>query len=363
MIYRRSTRRSILALAATAVSIAALAALPAGAQTRTLTAEQVRCNGDQLAELAARTRVERPEGAGTKSIGVSYTFASRFGDLSGLAYTQQFHRDGRVAGTPEHHLWFSGNSHEVRMLRNPARPPLPALSLTRNALNSDLVPAGNPDRFEVLIDPTLAGANGGSTPVQGLLRLDNLEGPAGLATSAKPGRGLLGIVGSCHDRFTDADVHVFALLAKTLRAFPFDAEGDSRDSVMTIYRDAASAPAGGGTSAIYRIDVLPLGSGRGPELRASFTFEVEISDAGRLGHARLSALPVCSGGQTADCTEAGASAMVVLSEPVIPGEYWSMTPGTPSACTRDLLGLPGCGPWVELELGELLAGTTWLQVR
>lgn len=362
MTYRRSTP-ALVAAAATIAALTALPALPAAAQTRALTAEQVRCNGDQLAELAARTRVERPAGPGTKSIGVAYTFASRFGDLAGLAYTQQFFRDGRVAETPEHHLWFSGNSHEVRMLRNPARPPLPALSLTRNALNSDLVGAGHPDRFEVLIDPTLAGGSGGSSPVAGLLRLDNLEGPAGLATSAKPGRGLLGVVGSCHDRFTDADVHVFALLAKTLRAFPFDEEGDSRDSVMTLYRDASSAPAGAGTSALYRIDVLPLGGDGGSMARASFTFEVEISDTGRLGHARLAALPVCSGGQTTACTEAGASAMLVLSEPVVPSEYWSMTPGTPSACTRDLLGLPGCGPWVELELGELLAGTTWLQVR
>lgn len=362
------TFRSILALAAAALSVAALPVVPATAQTRPLTSEQVRCNGDQLAALAARTRIARPGGGDSKSIGVAYTFASRFGDLSGLAYTQQFFRDGQIAETPEHHLWFSGNSHEVKMLRNPARPPLPALGLTRNALNSDLVGAGHPDRFGVLIDPTLNGPSGGAasdgTPAQALLHLDNLDGPTGRATTTKPGRGLLGIVGSCHDRFSDADVHVFALLAKTLRAYPFDQRGESMDSVMAIYRDESSEPAAGGTAAVYRIDVhsTDLRTGAEPR-RASFTFEVEISAGGRLGNARLAALPACGGGLTADCTDPGASAMLVLSEPVVPGAFWSMTPATPSACTADLLGIPGCGSWVELGLEEILAGTAWLQVR
>lgn len=346
-------RRSTLAAVAIAVTIAVL---PAGAQTRNLTEQQVRCNGEQLAELAARSRVVRPGGAGSKSIGVAYTFASRFGDVSGLAYTQQFFRDGVRADTPEHHLWFSSNTHEVKMLRNPARPPLPALSLTRNALNSDLVGSGHPDRFELLIDPTLNG----TPPAQALLHLDNLDGPAGRATSAKPGRGLEGIVASCHDRFTDADVHVFSLLAKTLRAFPFDAQGNSRDSAMTIYRAEGSAAAGGGTSAVYQVDVFPLDA---RDERAAFTFEVEISAEGRLGGARLSALPVCSGGQASGCTTPGASAMLVLADPVMPGEFWAMTPGTPSACTADLLGIPGCDAWVDLSLDDVLAGTTWLQVR
>lgn len=353
MLYRRTT---LTALAAAITMALAVAALPAGAQTRALTAPQVACNGDQLAELAARSRFVRPGGSGTKSIGLAYTFASRFGDVAGLAYTHQFFRDGTQADTPEHHLWFSSNTHEVKMLRNPARPPLPALSLTRNSLNSDLVGSGHPDRFDLLIDPTLNGA----PPAQALLHLDNLAGPAGLATSAKPGRGLQGIVDSCHDRFTDADVHVFSLLAKTLRAFPFDADGDSRDSAMAIYRAEGSSAASGGTSAVYRIDVFPLDA---RNERAVFTFEVEISAAGRLGAARLSAVPVCSGGQQEGCTTPGASAMLILADPVMPGEFWSMTPGTPSACTADLLGIPGCDAWVDLSLDEVLAGTTWLQVR
>lgn len=353
MLYSRTTPAAVAVFLTFALAVAAL---PAGAQTRTLTAHQVACNGEQLAELAARSRVVRPGGPGSKSIGLAYTFASRFGDVAGLAYTQQFFRDGTQAETPEHHLWFSSNTHEVKMLRNPARPPLPALSLTRNSLNSDLVEPQHPDRFDLLIDPTLSDA----PPAQALLHLDNLAGPAGLATSAKPGRGLEGIVASCHDRFTEADVHVFSLLAKTLRAFPFDADGDSRDSAMTIYRAEGSSAAGGGTSAVYRIDVFPLDA---PDEHAAFTFEVEISAAGRLGAARLSALPVCTGGRQQGCTTPGASAMLILADPVMPGEYWSMTPGTPSACTADLLGVPGCDAWVDLSLDEVLAGTTWLQVR
>lgn len=343
-------------LATTAFLLAA--GSPAGSQTQPLAAGEVNCNAEQLADLAARTFVARAGGdPESKSIGIAYTFASRFGDISGLAYTQQFFREGERAETPEHHLWFSTNPHEVRMLRNPARPALPALSLTRNALNSDLVAPGHPDRFDILINPTL----GGSPNPQELLHLDNVDSPAGRSTSAKPGRGLSTAVTSCHSRFTDADVHVFSLLAKTLRAFPFDARGRSRDSAMTIYRDEASRAFTGGGSASYRIDVFPLDAG--VSQRSSFLFEVEISSAGRLGAARLSALPVCSGSQAIDCTAPGASAMLLFSDPVLSGEFWSMTPHTPSACTDDLLGLPGCDARVDFTLAEVLDGTSWLQVR
>lgn len=331
---------------------------PLSAQTTRLSPEQVACNGDQLAELAARTTIVRPPDSADKSIGVAYTFASPWGDVSGLAYTQQFEPSGTVAETPEHHLWLSSNPHEVRMLRNPARAGVASLSLTRNALNSDLVSPDDPDRFEVRINPTLA-----SEPVlQELLRLDNVEGAGGLATSAKPGRGLAGIVRSCHDRFTSADVHVLSLLAKTLRAFPFTADGDSRDSVMAIYRAEGSEPAGAGRATEYRIDVYPLGSPDGG--RASFDFEVEIDAKGRLGRARLETLPHCRAGDGAErhCTSAAASAMVVFSEPVSPGQYWAMTPQTPSACTDDLLYLPGCGAAVEIVLDQVLAGSSWVRV-
>ena len=364
MTRQRSTEHSPTARAALVLIAAALLAVPVFAQptttTRSLTAEQVACNGQQLAQLAARTRIERPgSGAAPKSIGVAYTFASRFGDISGLAYTQQFFLDGQQAATPEHHLWFSSNSHEVKMLRNPARPPLPALSLTRNALNSDLVGSGHSDRFSVLINPTLSQ----QPPRAALLHLDNFDGETGRATSAKPGRGLQEIVSSCHDRFTGADVHVFSLLAKTLRAFPFTADGDSRDSAMVIYRDEVSAPAAGGTAPTYRVDVFTLDANGANTQRAAFTFEVEISAAGRLGSARLSALPECTGGQGTDCTTPGARAMLALADPVRVGEFWSMSPATPSACTAGLTGLPGCGAWVDLNLTEVLDGTTWLQVR
>lgn len=337
--------------------LGAALASPAGAQTAPLTPEQVACNGAQLAELATRTTIVRPQGAADKSIGLAYTFSSPWGDFSGLGYTQQFEPSGTIADTPEHHLWLSSNAHEVRMLRNPARPGVAALSLTRNALNTDLVPAGHPDRFEVRINPTL----GEQPELQELLRLDNVEGAGALATSAKPGRGLNNVVRSCHDRFTATDVHVFALLAKTLRAFPFTADGYSRDSVMAIYRGEASEPAGEGRAAEYRIDVYPLGSPG--SARASFAFEIEIDAKGRLGRGRIETLPQCSGGGGGSrCTSAGASAMLVFSEPVSPGEYWMMTPYTPSACTDDLHNVPGCGPSVEIALDEVLAGTTWVRI-
>lgn len=344
-------------IAALAIVASLLGASPAIGQTAPIPSADVLCSADQLARLAARTTVARTASAAGKSIGVAYTFASAWGDVAALAYTQQFERDGVYAATPEHHLWLSSNPHEVRMLRNPARPALPSLSLTRNALNSDLVPADHPDRFELRINPTLSA----DPSPAALLRLDNVAGPTGLPTSAKPGRGLAGVIGSCHDRFTQADLHVFALLAKTLRAFPFTPDGYSRDSAMAIYRGAGSRPAEGGTRSVYRVDVHPLDPPRTG--RASFELEVEIGPGGRLGRARLSTLPACSGGSDErDCTSPQASAMVVLSEPVLAGEYWTMSPLTPSVCTEDLR-LPGCGPSVEIDLAELLAASTWARVR
>lgn len=351
------TSARCLRFACSVFPLVAVLTSPAGARTQALTPDQVACNGEQLAELAARTAIVRPEGAADKSIGVAYTFTSPWGDFSGLAYTQQFEPSGTLAATPEHHLWLSSNPHEVRMLRNPARPSVASLSLTRNALNSDLVPAGHSDRFEVRINPTL----GDAPALESLLRLDNGEGAGALATSAKPGRGLARIVKSCHDRFTPADVHIFSLLAKTLRAFPFDADGNSRDSVMTIYRAEDSGPAGDGQAAVYRIDVFPLGSPGGE--RASFAFEIEIDAKGRLGRGRLETLAHCAGGGGGrDCTSPDASAMLVFSEPVTPGDYWTMSPATPSACTDDLLYLPGCEPWTEIALDEVLKGTSWVRV-
>lgn len=348
------TRRRALA----PLVLSALFATAAGAQTVPLTAEDVLCNSRQLGQLAARTAVTRPAGAAAKSVGVAYTFSSRIGDFSGLAYTQQFTPAGEIADTPEHHLWFSTNAHEVRLLRNPARPALPTLSVTRNTLNSDLVPDGHADRFDLVIDPTLDGP----ATSRGFLHLDNLDGPLANATSTRPGRGLAGVVSSCHDRFTEADLHMFALLAKTLRAFPFTGAGESRDSVMTIYRDTASEPTGTGRRTGYRIDVLPL-DGADLSERSSFTLEVEIGSNGELGDARLEILPTCGVDGGGRCTGRSASAMLVFSSPVLPGAYWQMSPATPSACTDDLLDLPGCDRGAVIRLSELLAGSTWLKVR
>lgn len=145
---------------------AVLGASPLGAQTLPLTPAQVDCNRAQLEALAARANVVPGDLAADKATNLVLTFGTPDGGFAGLGYTSQYERlfdievDGNTvdfliqqAETPEHHLWFSTNPDEVRLLRNPARPKLDSISATRNRLNSDLVPAGDADELAVTLNP------------------------------------------------------------------------------------------------------------------------------------------------------------------------------------------------------------------
>ena len=146
-----------------------------------LSAAEVACDGTRLRGLLERLAVEAPNlqaGRGHRHQPVVH------GDR-GLR-RHRLHRVIRVRA-PEHELAFSTNPEETTLLRNPARPQLSSVSLTRNDLSSDLVDAGDSDRLRVTIDPTLTP---GAARRAACSRSTTWRGaPTGL-TSAKPGRGL-----------------------------------------------------------------------------------------------------------------------------------------------------------------------------
>ncbi len=107
-----------------------------------LTAAEVTCDAARLSGLLARAGVEAP---GAAAAGLNLTLTAS-GDFAGLVYT---------ASGPEHHLAFSTNPEETPLLRNPSRLQLSSLSLTRNALSSDLVAKGHAGEVRLGINPAV----------------------------------------------------------------------------------------------------------------------------------------------------------------------------------------------------------------
>lgn len=345
-------------------TVVCLAAVPLGAQTNNLAPEDVACNRLQLERLAERAAIELGAHAADKPVSLVLTFGSVSGGFVGLAHTGQYERlfdievsngvvdfQVQLAETAEHHLWFSTNPDEVRLLRNPVRPQLDSISLTRNRLNSDLVQAGDPDAFAFTLNPTLDDSASGST----LLRIDNLDGSAGTPADAKPGRGLAGIVDSCHDQFKPLDLHVFAVLAKILRLFPVQAISQTRgqllDSQILIYRGSS-----GLAMPRYRVDVW-LSTREGASVgRLSLEVKLVTDDAGRPFMATLRSLAPCAPGEETDCTSVSDEDAFVLAfptEPVFSGAFWEVSEQTPVVSNFEAES-------VSFSWEDLLAGTSWI---
>jgi hypothetical protein len=349
---------ALLSLVLLAAAVPAAAQLP---QPQPLSAADVECSADQLTSLLARSSIAMATGASKKPVVLSLTYGSTTGGLQGLAYTEQFDTDSDLAASPEHHLWFSSNPNEARLLRNPGRPQLDTLSLTRSRLNSDLVPAGHPDAMAVLIDPTLDPVN--NTQLNSLLQIDNVGSAAGVPSDAKPGRGLADILVPCETKLSAADLHVFAVLAKTLRFFAFSTDSNDqqaflRSKLIAIYRGEEATPVGGGTRAAYLIDVYPMNAA-GVSGRASFDLLVEIDADGTLGDATVDALPRCSGPGQRRCSTLSAEVQLAVIRPVAGGQFWALT-GLPMVCLNRPAG-SACPVRAEFSFGERLAGTSWLR--
>lgn len=293
-----------------------------GGQPGDLSEAESRCDGQRLAGLLERLVVESPNTSKVPGINLSLT---ETGDFAGLAYT------GNGPGTPERHLAFSTNPEETTLLRNPTRPQLGSLSATRNDLNSDVVAPAHPDLVRVSLNPTLAGDPASSA----LLVIDN----ATLSSSARPGRGLAGVLARCEDGLTAPDVFLFRVLTKIVRA---EAAG-ARSFEIAIYR--------GPSAGVFRIDALPIGANGGPLGRISAELETAVALGVALGNGSLRILPACTGGATADCSTLGAGA-IVLVKAVASGQFYSTPPPV-----RATVG----GPAVPFLWSEMLQDTSWSQ--
>src|SRR6185295_13150029 len=206
------------------------------------------------------------------------------------------------------------------LLRNPTRPQLFSVSVTRNDLNSDLVAAGNADELRLSVNPTLDA----NPPAGNLLAIDNLAAAAGRAADAKPGRGLAPLLAPCHDDFSGPDVHVFRVLEKIVRG---EAPG-AKSVEIAIYR--------GDAPNTYRIDALPIGADGLGKGRLSALLEVAFTPAGDLATGTLTILFRCAAGETSGCTNVVGAAALALFKPVLAGVfplatlYWVSTTGPAS---------------------------------
>jgi hypothetical protein len=307
-----------------------------GQQPAPLAAADVRCDAERLAGFLERLGLEAPPAA-APGVNLSYT---RTGDFAGIAYRGD--APGAGAGQPARHLAFSTNPEETTLLRNPARPQLLAVSLSRNLLNSDLVPAEADGLLRVLLDPTLAPGGG---PSSGLLAIDNLAGPGGGATDAKPGRGLAALAGPCHGKLSERDVHLFRVLAKLVRA---RTEGATALR-LAIFRGRAPN--------LFRIDAYPQPPGGAATGwgRLAAELEVDFGPGDELRSATLRLLPRCAAGGPAECTDIARATELFLVRPSAGGS--SVPSGGPRVSSTALAA--GSGATSAVDFTALLAGTAW----
>jgi plastocyanin len=299
-----------------------------------LTADEVLCDGFRLAALLDRLAISAPNGAKPPGVNLSFT---RLGDFAGVAYT------GNGPGTPEHQLAFSTNPEETTFLRNPGRPQLFALSMSRNQTNSDLVPEGDTDELRVFLNPTQTDA---PDPLS-LLEINDVGDPVsregGTPSESKPGRGIEDAVRLCHAPLTGRDQHVFRVLSKIAR---LSADGAAAAGIA-IYR--------GEQASLFRIDAYPLDASGATMGRLALELAVDFGPEDRLDGGTLRVLDRCGPAQSAGCTSVTGFTELQLVPPELPGEFWNDSPWAVSTS-----GVQGDGqPMSNVDFAALLQGTSW----
>jgi hypothetical protein len=260
---------------------------------------------------------------------------------------------GDEAG-PERQLTFAVAPSDAKLLRNPARPQLNTLYLVRDRLSSDLSRLEESHAMAVVVDPTLDPLHN-EDPFS-LLIINNLtDQEGGTAADAKVGRGLQSILTRCTHAFTPADLHVFSVLARTLRFTAWEgSSGDLLHKLVSIYRGAAAEPISGGVRATYRIDVLPVSPNQDLG-RVSYEVQIDLAGDGTLGEARLRTLPACAAASELHCSSTSLRVEAVVIRPVFGDQKWSQP--APTVCWK---GASGCVSEVTFSFAERLQGTSWL---
>lgn len=289
-----------------------------------LSPAETACDGLRLSGLLERSAVSSPHSSRPTQLALSFTAS---GDFAGIA------SGGGAVGGAGASLAFSTNPEETTLLKNPARPQLFSVSLTRNDLNSDRVPAGDALELRLAMNPTL---DLGNPPSGNLLSIDNLLS-GGRSTDAKPGRGLGALIAPCHDDFSARDVHVFRVLSRIARI-----EIAAAASVeLAIYRGPASDS--------YRFDAYADDSAGASLGRLSGALSIAASPSGELGAASLEVFAPCQDFAGSECTSLLGEGAIALFKPVVDG----LPPPTPYRAST-------AGPrQVAVDFADLLGGTTW----
>ncbi len=319
------------------------------------------CNAAQLDRMLSRmtapTRVFHPIELPKT---VLLTYSNSVGFYEGLALTNQFLRHLTTPGdlpVPEHHLAFHLNPDVRTLLLNPERPPVGQVSLNREQSASNSTTPGTPVEVVLTLDPSLAG-----NPAPDLLIINNFEVPnqgqpynGFLANSTKPGRGLSvdGLLSSCHDRFSEQDRRVFALLQRIIR-FRGELNGALRDTLADVKVAIFRAE----EEQTYRLNVTfldPAGVAHG---HLALELRIDSTQDGRLTTGALTALPSCTGAPSLACTTTDLKVETLLVAPVLPGQdFWNdQAPEARRLFFDPAHPLPAP---MAVDFEALLAGTAW----
>ncbi len=341
----------IACLAALILPIRAYAA--SAGSPRSLTAEQVACNTDQLRSLSKRSALLFGPFHRDRTATLLWTYGPP-GGFQGLAFIEPYDEDGRsVAG--EHQLAFSVSPNPVKLLRNPARPQLDSIVMTRDELNSDLSHFEESHAAALVLDPTIDPLK--NDDPASLAIIDNLTADdGGNASDSKPGRGLADLLVPCHDAFTRTDLHVFGVLSRVVRAQAYTGRrGDPKagrfSKLAAVYRGSAATPDGDVVRTSYRVDLFPTGE---EDLgRVSVELLIDIAADGSLGDATLRLLPNCTAQGQRDCTSVKTDTVVGVVKPGFGDQRWDLATA-PSVCWGE-----GCATETTFSFQDVLEGTTW----
>lgn len=333
-------------------------ASPAAAQpVRPFTAEQVDCSEDQLRAMLGRSAILFGPAYDDQAAMFLFSYGSPTGDLAGMALMEQHDLNGDPAG-PEHQLAFAVTPSHSRLLRNPARPQLNTMYLLRDKLSSDTSRLEDSYAMAVVVDPTLEPLKN-DDPFT-LLVIDNLNhDEGGVGSDAKVGRGLQAILAQCQsNQYTEADLHVFQILARTLRATAWETRSPRAGRVhklVSIFRGTDAQAIGGGVRATYRIDVYPVQKNE-PLARVALEMDVDLANDGTLGEAKLRVLPACAAAGQRHCSSASSQVDLTVIRPVFGNQTWSQP--APTVCWQ---GPADCPSEISFSFTERLQGTTWLR--